>query len=183
MSIKILETKLQTLLENDKFIINEENIIKLLGKEIANLLKDIAECNEGITLMDIVRDSYSKKFNLKIDNLLFISKSNDIVGMLEKIRNNNINKILDIIEEIFTNQELYNYLKEEIPVIKKIVAKLNSDNCPFSLDDILEWFDDEFSLIKIKELEDMTIYEYLSILFREFNSFFILEETKNIVKN
>ena len=48
MNIKILETKLQTLLEDDDFIIDEENIIEKLGKELASLIKEVAEYNEGI---------------------------------------------------------------------------------------------------------------------------------------
>ena len=47
MNIKILETKLQTLLEDDDFIIDEENIIERLGKELASLIKEVAEYNEG----------------------------------------------------------------------------------------------------------------------------------------
>ena len=84
MNIKILETKLQTLLEEDDFIIDEENIVNKLGKELASLIKEVAEYNEGISLIDIVRDSYSKKFRMKTDSWLFILKSNDIVGMLEE---------------------------------------------------------------------------------------------------
>ena len=40
--------KLQTLLEDDDFIIDEENIIERLGKELASLIKEVAEYNEGI---------------------------------------------------------------------------------------------------------------------------------------
>lgn len=183
MNIKILETKLQTLLEDDDFIIDEENIIEKLGKELASLIKEVAEYNEGISLIDIVRDSYSKKFKMKTDSWLFILKSNDIAGMLEEERNEIINMLLDIIEEIFTNQELYEYIKKEIPVIEEIVDKLNAEDSIVSLNDIIEWFDEEFSNIKVNGLEDIKIYEYLAMNFSDFNNIFVTEETKPIVKN
>ena len=183
MNIKILETKLQTLLEDDDFIIDEENIIEKLGKELASLIKEVAEYNEGISLIDIVRDSYSKKFKMKTDSWLFILKSNDIAGMLEEERNEIINMLLDIIEEIFTNQVLYEYIKKEIPVIEEIVDKLNAEDSIVSLNDIIEWFDEEFSNIKVNGLEDIKIYEYLAMNFSDFNNIFVTEETKPIVKN
>lgn len=183
MNIKILETKLQTLLEDDDFIIDEENIVNKLGKELASLIKEVAEYNEGISLIDIVRDSYSKKFRMKTDSWLFILKSNDIAGMLEEERNEIINMLLDVIEEIFTNQELYEYIKKEIPVIEEIVDKLNAEDSIVSLNDIIEWFDEEFSNIKVNGLEDIKIYEYLAMNFSDFNNIFVTEETKPIVKN
>ena len=183
MNIKILETKLQTLLEDDDFIIDEENIVNKLGKELASLIKEVAEYNEGISLIDIVRDSYSKKFRMKTDSWLFILKSNDIVGMLEEERNEIINMLLDVIEEIFTNQELYEYIKKEIPVIEEIVDKLNAEDSIVSLNDIIEWFDEEFSNIKVNGLDDIKIYEYLATNFSDFNNIFVTEETKPIVKN
>lgn len=183
MNIKILETKLQTLLEDDDFIIDEENIVNKLGKELASLIKEVAEYNEGISLIDIVRDSYSKKFKMKTDSWLFILKSNDIAGMLEEERNEIINMLLDIVEEIFTNQELYEYIKKEIPVIEEIVDKLNAEDSIVSLNDIIEWFDEEFSNIKVNGLEDIKIYEYLAMNFSDFNNIFVTEETKPIVKN
>ena len=171
------------LLEDDDFIIDEENIIEKLGKELASLIKEVAEYNEGISLIDIVRDSYSKKFKMKTDSWLFILKSNDIAGMLEEKRNEIINMLLDIIEEIFTNQELYEYIKKEIPVIEEIVDKLNAEDSIVSLNDIIEWFDEEFSNIKVNGLEDIKIYEYLAMNFSDFNNIFVTEETKPIVKN
>ena len=120
---------------------------------------------------------------MKTDSWLFILKSNDIAGMLEEERNEIINMLLDVIEEIFTNQELYEYIKKEIPVIEEIVDKLNAEDSIVSLNDIIEWFDEEFSNIKVNGLEDIKIYEYLAMNFSDFNNIFVTEETKTIVKN
>jgi len=92
-------------------------------------------------------------------------------------------KVLEVINEIFYNQDLYDLINNNIPSIKKIVDKLNSDDCIFEVEDIIYWIKDGFDSVHTENIEDITVYEYLDKELEDFNNLFVPEEKEKIVVN
>ncbi len=65
MNIKILETKLQTIFEDDEFTITKKNLIEKLQGKLSALLKKITEYNNAMTAISILKDEYSGRFEDK----------------------------------------------------------------------------------------------------------------------
>ena len=59
MNIKKLETKLQTILEDDSFEIDEKNINEKIGKELEKLIVKSAVFNDAINNVECIKDEYA----------------------------------------------------------------------------------------------------------------------------
>ena len=108
---------------------------------------------------------------------------NNVINLLDRECFDDKDKFLAVIEEIFTNQDLYDSIKKEIPAVIDIVDKLNSVDCIFDLDDINDWFNIDLDTIGTDDIENITIYEYLNKSFEDFNNLYVPEDDKNLVTN
>lgn len=183
MNIKKLETKLQTILEDDSFEINEKNINEKIGKELEKLIVKSAVFNDAINNVECIKDEYAGEFSTSKNTSLFVLGMNNVISLLDRECFDDKDKFLVMIEEIFTNQDLYDSIKKEIPVVIEIVDKLNSVDCIFDLDDINDWFNDDLDAIGTDDIEDISIYEYLNKAFEDFNNLFVPEDDKKLVTN
>jgi hypothetical protein len=74
-------------------------------------------------------------------------------------------------------------MKNNFPSIIKLVDKLNSSECIFELEDIMNWLKDGFDSINMENIEDITAFEYLNIEFEDFNNLFVPDKDVAIVSN
>lgn len=183
MNIKILETKLQTIFEDDEFTITKKNLIEKIQEKLSTLLKNITEYNSAITAISILEDEYSGRFVDNRNSLLYSLKCNEIEMLLDDEISSDRIKFLDFIEEVFTNQDLYNFIKKVTPSIVKLVDKLNKYDC-FSLSELMDRFDDEINIVSLEELKDRAVFEYLDSTFLCFKDLLVpTEEDKKFVVN
>lgn len=183
MNIKILETKLQTIFEDDEFTITKKNLIEKIQEKLSTLLKNITEYNSAMTAISILEDEYSGRFVDDRNSLLYSLKCNEIEMLLDDEISSDRSKFLDFIEEVFTNQDLYNFIKKATPSIVKLVDKLNKYDC-FSLSELMDRFDDEINVVSVEDLEDRTVFEYLDSTFLCFKELLVpTEADKKFVIN
>lgn len=187
MNIKILETKLQTIFENDLFIVTEDNIIERLLMELDFINNRIAEYCETLDMITTIRLGAKDKItdvSCDFDDLTnIILKCDQIIDMLENESFWYKEKIIGFAEELFTNQELYDLLKDNMPTITKLVDKFTLENSNLSLDRFLDWFGDEIDYIKIEDIEKINAYQFIDKLCYEYNEFFEPDTDLRLVKN
>jgi hypothetical protein len=183
MNIKILETKLQTILEDDSFEITEENISKKIEEIFADAIIKFARLNEATTDIEYFRDEYYKDITDVEDKEIFEIAIRGLICVFENDCYYDKNKVIEIITELFTNQDFYDLMKNNFPSIIKLVDKLNSSECIFELEDIMNWLKDGFDSINMENIEDITAFEYLNIEFEDFNNLFVPDKDVAIVSN
>ena len=86
-------------------------------------------------------------------------------------------------EEIFINQDLYDLLKKDMPSISKLLDKLILENSNSSLDNFLNWFDNESNYIKIANLANVDAYQYINKLCYEYCEILKPYQKLKLVKN
>ena len=103
MNIKILETKLQTIFENDLFAVTEENIKERILIELDFILQRIAEYYETIEMIATIKlgaREHIKDEKYDLENLgEIIIKCDNILDMLEN-------------ESIYYKEKLINFTEE-----------------------------------------------------------------------
>ncbi len=112
---------------------------------------------------------------IRENSLLYSLKCNEIEMLLDDEISSDRIKFLDFIEEVFTNQDLYDSIKKVTPSIVKLVDKLNKYDC-FKLNELMDRFDDEINIVSIEELKDRTIFEYLDSTFLCFKELLVPRE-------
>lgn len=183
MEIKVLETKLQTILEDDTLEITKENIIEKIEDILGNFIGKFARLNDATTTIEYLKDEYISDFRDIETSNLFDVASDAMICLFDNECLEEKDKVLEIINEIFYNQDLYDLIKNYIPSIKKLVDKLNSDDCIFEVEDIIYWIKDDLASINTENIKDITVYEYLDKELEDFNNLFVPEEKIKIVVN
>ena len=183
MEIKVLETKLQTILEDDSLEITKENIVKKIEDILGNFIGKFARLNDATTTIEYLKDEYISDFRDIDTSNLFDVASDAMICLFDNECLEEKDKVLEVINEIFYNQDLYDLIKNNIPSIKKIVDKLNSDDCIFEVEDIIYWIKDSLDSVHSEFIEDITVYQYLDKELEDFNNLFVPEEKEKIVTN
>ena len=184
MNIEILETKLQTIFEDDSLKITEKNYKKIINDKLVEIVQKNALCNDAVTDLEVFGDNYISVFEQESIEELVENDINALCNLYKVLCTEENKIIIDIVEEILINQELYDDIKDEIPGIAEIVDELNMPDKAFCLDDILEWMSSDLSDIGIEDVENKTFYEYLGESLTYFNSFFTSKvDTTNYVTN
>lgn len=93
------------------------------------------------------------------------------------------NDLFAVTEEIFINQDLYDLLKKDMPSISKLLDKLILENSNSSLDNFLNWFDNESNYIKIANLANVDAYQYINKLCYEYCEILKSYQKLKLVKN
>lgn len=184
MNIEILETKLQTIFEDDSLKITEKNYKKIINDKLVEIVQKNALCNDAVTDLEVFGDNYISVFEQESIEELVENDINALCNLYKVLCTEENKIIIDIVEEILINQELYDDIKDEIPGIAEIVDELNMPDKAFCLDDILEWMSSDLSDIGIEDVENKTFYEYLGESLTYFNSFCTSKiNTTNYVTN
>lgn len=183
MEIKVLETKLQTILEDDTLEITKENIIEKIEDILGNFIGKFARLNDATTTIEYLKDEYISDFRDIETSNLFDVASDAMICLFDNECLEEKDKVLEVINEIFYNQDLYDLIKNYIPSITKLVDKLNSDDCIFEVEDIIYWIKDDLDSINTENIKDITVYEYLDKELEDFNNLFVPEEKIKIVVN
>lgn len=183
MEIKVLETKLQTILEDDSLEITKENIVEKIEDILGNFIGKFARLNDATTTIEYLKDEYISDFKDAETSKLFAVATDAMICLFDNECLEEKDKVLEIINEIFYNQDLYDLIKNYIPSIKKLVDKLNSDDCIFEVEDIIYWIKDDLDSINTENIKDITVYEYLDKELEDFNNLFVPEEKIKIVVN
>ena len=183
MEIKVLETKLQTILEDDTLEITKENIIEKIEDILGNYIGKFARLNDATTTIEYLKDEYISDFRDIETSNLFDVASDAMICLFDNECLEEKDKVLEVINEIFYNQDLYDLIKNYIPSIKKLVDKLNSDDCIFEVEDIIHWIKDDLDSINTENIQDITVYEYLDKELEDFNNLFVPQEKIKIVVN
>lgn len=86
-----------------------------------------------------------------------------IINSLKAMRNKLIenNEDTEYVDEILLKY-LYDLLKKDMPSISKLLDKLILENSNSSLDNFLNWFDNESNYIKIANLANVDAYQYIN---------------------
>ena len=81
MEIKVLETKLQTIIEEDSLEITKENIVEKIEDILGNLIGKFAKLNDAITSIEYLKDEHISDFRETETSRLFdvATDENDIV--------------------------------------------------------------------------------------------------------
>lgn len=183
MKIKILETKLQTILEDDDLKITEENIVETIEKILKDKLSKFAKLNEATADIEYYRDEYEDFMSEENDDF-FTLTTNTILCILDRECSTDKDKICNLIAELFINQDFYDLMKDSFPSIKKIVDKLNLSDCIFDIENILDWLRDGFDSIQTENIDYESIFEYINSEFEDFNNLFVPDVNElPIVKN
>lgn len=187
MNIKILETKLQTIFENDSFAVTEKNIKERILIELDFILQRIAEYYETIEMIATIKlgaREHIKDEKYDLENLgEIIIKCDNILDMLKNESIYYKEKLINFTEEIFINQDLYDLLKKDMPSISKLLDKLILENSNSSLDNFLNWFDNESNYIKIANLANGDAYQYINKLCYEYCEILKPYQKLKLVKN
>lgn len=183
MEIKVLETKLQTILEDDSLEITKENIAEKVENILVQLIEKIAKMNDAVTSIEFIKDEYISDFKETETSKLFDIATDTMICLCDNECVEDKDKIFEIITEIFYNQDLYDLINKFIPSIKQLVNKLNSNDCIFEVEDIINWIKDGLDCINTENIEDITIFEYLDKEFEDFNNLFVPEDRIKIVVN
>lgn len=183
MEIKVLETKLQTILEDDSLEITKENAVEKIEEILVYYIEKLARFNDSIGAIQRLNETYSSDFKEVETSRLFDILTDTWICLCENENISDKEKVLNIIIEIFYNQDLYDLINNSIPAIKKLVNKLNDDNCIFKLEDIINWIKDGLDGVGIENIENLTVFEYLDNDFEDFNNLYVPEEKVKIVVN
>ncbi len=180
MNLKKLETKIQTIIENDEFEFDIENVYTALNLLYGNLIKKVAQFNIiEYEVYSIKEENLDLFDNRKSRSLLKIN-CNRLENFLEEERENTKQITLDLIEEILVNQDLYDLLVDELPSLEKIITYLNTNNeSEYEIVDIIEWFEDWLDCIEPEDISNGLIF---TILDNEFNEMYLTDILPNIKK-
>lgn len=177
MNIKVLETKLQTIFEDDDLIITEDNAVDEIFEKIIKLFKNIAEYNNALCAIEVVDDEYSTRCRNKLQGLALHEHCLEITEILENDILPTRLIMLDFFEELLTNQDLYDLMKNYTPGLAELVIKLNKYDC-FTIDEMIEHFEQEINIVSIEDLENISMQEYLSELFQAFTELLVPVEVE-----
>ncbi len=168
MNLKKLEVKIQTITENDEFKFDVENIYTHLNLLYSNLIKKVAQFNLIEYEVYSIKEESLDLFNNRKSRSLLKINCNRLEKFLEEEREFTKQIVLNLIEEILVNQDLYDLLVEELPSLEKIITYMNSDNeCEYELADIMEWFEDWLDCIEPEDILDGLIFTILNNQFNE----------------
>lgn len=183
--IEILETKLQTLLCDDNFLITKESLKKRLEEELGKIIKRIAEYSEAIDMIAHIEIASSNKLPgiSEEQSEILIKKCQNIIEMLEEELLPHKNKFYDVIEEIFTNQDLYDAIKSEIPSACELVDSLALENSNSALDEFLNWIYEEIDYIKLEDINGINAYQFIDKECHDYNKYFEPDIEIRLVKN
>lgn len=107
-----------------------------------------------------------------------------IINSLKAMRNKLIenNEDTEYVDEILLKY-LYDLLKKDMPSISKLLDKLILENSNSSLDNFLNWFDNESNYIKIANLANVDAYQYINKLCYEYCEILKSYQKLKLVKN
>lgn len=107
-----------------------------------------------------------------------------IINSLKAMRNKLIenNEDTEYVDEILLKY-LYDLLKKDMPSISKLLDKLILENSNSSLDNFLNWFDNESNYIKIANLANVDAYQYINKLCYEYCEILKPYQKLKLVKN
>lgn len=183
MNIKILENKLQTILEDDNFKITKENIVEKIKKLLEEKLRKFALVNEATTDMEYYIDNNIELFTEE-NIVIFKVAANSILCCLNTECEDDKARLCDLVGELFINQDFYDLMKDSFPAIKKVVDKLNLPGCIFDIKSVIDWFEECFDGIHTEHIEYESIFEYFDKEFEDFNNLFLPDEEEiQIVMN
>lgn len=183
MNIKILENKLQTILENDNFKITKENIADKIEELLEEKLRKFAMVNEATTDMEYYIDN---NIDLMAEEniLMFKIAANSILCCLDSECEADKSRLCDLIGELFINQDFYDLMKDTFPSIKKVVDKLNLPGCIFDIKSVIDWFEECFNTIQTENINYDSMLDYLDKEFDDFNNLYLPDEEEiQIVMN
>lgn len=183
MKIKVLETKLQTILEDDLIKITNKNSLEEINEILGKLISKIARLNDAVNSAIYIKEEYISEFENTETTNLFCSAIDALTCLCDNESESYKNKFLEIINEIFINQDLYDLVNENIPSLNKLIDKLNSENCLFNLVDIINWIKDGLDCVETENIEELNVYDYLDLEFEDFNNLFVPREKEKIVVN
>lgn len=175
--LEILETKLQTIFMDDDFVITKNTILEKIEDRIYKLMMDIAGYNSALTAADAIAEVYSDGFRDKRNGLLLEDYCSKITELLENEIAPSRLIMLDFFEELLTNQDLYDYMKEATPHLVDLISKINKYDC-FDFNEIMECFENDINVVSINELEKLGVYGYLNETFLAFKELLVPIENK-----
>ena len=107
-----------------------------------------------------------------------------LINALNEFRNKMIKegKDTEYVDEILLKY-LYDLLKKDMPSISKLLDKLILENSNSSLDNFLNWFDNESNYIKIANLANVDAYQYINKLCYEYCEILKPYQKLKLVKN
>lgn len=183
MNIEKIETKLQTILEDDDLEITEENVGDKIKGILEYAIMKFARLNEAMIDIEDFREEYDEDILDEENKEIFEFATRTIICAIEKEYYFDKNKIIEIMTELFVNQDFYDLMKNNFPSIIKLVDKLNSVDCIFGIKDIMDWLNDGFEEIDTEYIEDISVYEYFDNEFEDFNNLFVSDKEQKIVSN
>lgn len=167
MSLKKLETKIQTIIEDDNLELDIKNIYTQLKSLYENMIRKVAQLGFSEYAVYSIKEDCSEFFTDRKEKFLLRFNCNCLENFLEERRQKTIQTVLDLIEEILINQELYDLLVEELPNLEKIVTYMNSTKCVHEIDDIISWFEDWLDCVEPDDISEGLIFTTIDNQFKE----------------
>ncbi|MFG6318384.1 MAG: hypothetical protein K1W33_00745 [Clostridia bacterium] len=167
MSLKKLEIKLQTIIENDELELDIKNIYTQLQDMYENVIMKAAQFNFSEFDVYSIKEDCLEFFSDRKEKFLLRFHCNCLENFLEERRQKTVQTGLDLIEEILVNQELYDLLVKELPHLEKIITYMNSNKRDYEIDNIISWFEDWLDCVQPFDIKEGLIFTTLDNQFKE----------------